>query len=287
MRFFLKKIARRRTLERIVRERLTEPIHLNAISVLVAVFGSYLRKIDFDLILRPHNAFSIVEAARGARSQGKSAVTIAEFGVASGAGLMNMARIAERVSRMTQARIRIVGFDTGSGMPPARDYRDHPELYWQGNYPMDEARLRAALPSNTELLLGDLATTVPAFLQTLSAEAPLGYIVLDLDYYWSTLEALTAFEAAPDRYLPVTRVFVDDVDLYSHNAWCGARGAIADFNTRHALRKLERDEFLVHDRIFKHPQWISQMWKMHVLDHPARNTLSPKPFVLSMQNPYL
>ena len=29
------------------------------------------------------------------------------------------------------------GLDTGEGMPPPRDHRDHPELYGQGWYPMD------------------------------------------------------------------------------------------------------------------------------------------------------
>ncbi len=91
---------------------------------MVAVFGRYRRKIDFDLILRAHNAFAINEAVRGLRWERKTAATILEFGVSAGAGLINMARIAQRIGASTGAEFRVIGFDTGQGMPPARDYHD-------------------------------------------------------------------------------------------------------------------------------------------------------------------
>ena len=48
---------------RILRERLTEPLHLNVASLFVAAFGSVRSKIAFDLIQRPHYAYGLLEAA--------------------------------------------------------------------------------------------------------------------------------------------------------------------------------------------------------------------------------
>jgi hypothetical protein len=50
------------------------------------------------LIIRPHYAYSILRAADQALEYGISKLTIIEFGVASGAGLLNMCRLAERTS---------------------------------------------------------------------------------------------------------------------------------------------------------------------------------------------
>lgn len=41
---------------RIMRERLTEPIHLNFAALLVSVFGGFRSKVDFDLVLRASSA---------------------------------------------------------------------------------------------------------------------------------------------------------------------------------------------------------------------------------------
>jgi hypothetical protein len=87
--------------QRILYERVTESIHLNLFSILVSLFGSYRAKIDFDLILRQHNAYGILRAADEARKLGLQSVTLIEFGVAAGAGLINMCKIAEKVSSIT------------------------------------------------------------------------------------------------------------------------------------------------------------------------------------------
>ncbi|UJS05653.1 hypothetical protein [Cylindrospermopsis raciborskii] len=85
--------------KRILYERVTEPINLNLFSILVSLFGSCRAKIDFDLILRQHNAYGILRAAE-ARKLSLQSVTLIEFGVAAGAGLINMCKIAEKVSSM-------------------------------------------------------------------------------------------------------------------------------------------------------------------------------------------
>src|SRR5688572_3833960 len=140
----LAKLRRGHVWRRVFLERLTEPLHLNLLSLFVAAFGSLRAKVDHDLLVRPHNAFAILRAAEYALGLGIRTVTLIEFGVARGAGLMNMAKIASRVTKATGVEFQLYGFDTGSGMPASTDYRDHPDLYAPGDFRMDPDALRKA-----------------------------------------------------------------------------------------------------------------------------------------------
>lgn len=281
------KLMKRRVWRRIFLERLTEPAHLNLLSIPVLAFGSYRSKIAWDLVVRQPYAFGALEAADIALVNGLGAVTLVEVGVASGGGLMNLASVAARVSRETGVRLEVHGFDTGTGMPPPVDYRDHPNLYQMGDFAMNAETLRASLPVGTELHLGPLSATIPAFLQRLPTSSPLGFVALDVDYWSSTLEALELLKGEPEQYLPRTVVYVDDVALDDHNSASGARLAISQFNEAMPRRPLEHHPFLENRRIFRRPAWIKQTMYLHVLDHPRRSrvaTLSTKRYI---ENPYL
>jgi hypothetical protein len=168
---------------KVLLQRLTEPLHLNFRSFFVALLGSFRA---FDLIVRPQYAFSILHAADWARANGHNKMTIIEFGVASGAGLLNMCRIASSVMKATGIEIEVVGFDTGSDMPPPVDYRDHPEVFTVGDFPMhNPATLRGALPPYARLIIGNIADTVGTFLENLSPDSPIGFASIDVDYYSS------------------------------------------------------------------------------------------------------
>ncbi|MGH7932177.1 MAG: hypothetical protein ACREQN_03310 [Candidatus Binataceae bacterium] len=239
-------------------------------SLLVGTFGSYRTKVDFDLIPRRHYAYGILRAADKAKSRGLDSVTVAEFGVAAGWGLLNMCEIAKNVSRVTGVEIRIVGFDGGEGLPPPQDYRDHPDLFRAGDYPMDREGLMRTLPSNARLVLGPLKDTVPEFARTLSPQSPLGFASIDVDYYSSAKDAFVLFcESDPVKYLPVPGLYFDDITEESQNSWCGELLAINEFNAEQPLRKIEIDRFLRGRRIFKGGRWIDQIYLLHVLDHPV------------------
>lgn len=74
----LKKLTRKEKIDRIFYERLTEPIHLNILSIFVALFGSYSQKIEFDLVIRQKNAFGLVKAAQFAKELGLESITAIE-----------------------------------------------------------------------------------------------------------------------------------------------------------------------------------------------------------------
>lgn len=281
------KLRLRRVWTKVFHERLTEPLHLNALSAAVFLLGSYSRKIDFDLIVRQEHAYGLLKAARAAATQRLRAVTVLEFGVASGAGLMNIAHVAERLTRETGVRFTIYGFDTGVGMPLPRDYRDHPEYYQAGDFRMDARVLRRALPSNAHLVLGELTDTVPDFVRGVSEDEPIGFVSVDVDYYHSTVDALRVFEGPPEKYLPLVPVYFDDTSLENHNSWCGELLAIREFNDRNDTRKIEYHRHFADWRIFRNAAWIRQMYFLHVLDHPARAVRQPSEVKRYIENPYV
>src|ERR1700760_3430262 len=121
--YVLKRLLQREKLQKVFVERLTEPLHLNILSLFVALFGSHRARVAWDLVVRQQYAFPILYAADAAKKYGYKSITIVELGVAGGAGLMNMCRIAEQTRAATGIDIRVAGFDTGKGMPPAVDYR--------------------------------------------------------------------------------------------------------------------------------------------------------------------
>lgn len=289
LRFVSQKLRERRIWERVVRERLSEPLHLNAASLFVAGFGSLRSKIYFDLLPRQANAFSLLTAADQARARGLSRVTVIEFGVANGAGLLNLSSLASLVTEETGVEFSIVGFDSGTGMPPPRDYRDHPEFYREGDFPMQSPdELRKNLPANVNLIVGEIAETLPTFVDDLTSVAPVAYVAVDVDYYWSTVSCLELFAGDPELYLPTTILYLDDIQFPGHNRWQGELLAVDEFNERHEMRKITPYNFLRASRLFKRPIWIDLMYTLHVLDHPSRTAASQLgggPAVL--KNPYL
>jgi hypothetical protein len=253
-------------------DRLGEPIHLNLLSLLVLAFGDIRAKIDFDLISRRPYAFGVLKAAdilRGFRMSGP--LYALEFGVASGDGLISMARIAERVTKATGVEINVVGFDTGTGLPPPRDYRDHPEYYATSDYPpIDKERLKATLPRNYSIVYGDINDTVREFLDHLSGVV--GFVSIDVDYYWSARESLRILSAQePEKYLPVIPVYFDDVLRETMNSSCGELLSIAEFNATNPMRRIEPFTGLRKSRIFKNAPYLDQMHALHVLDHVLRS----------------
>jgi hypothetical protein len=284
--FLLYKVPKR--LGRILYERLPEPLHLNILSIFVALFGNYKMRIACDLVVRQQYAFSLLKTAELAMVQGLKSVTAIEFGVAAGAGLVNICDISRNITKLTGVDFKIFGFDSGKGMPPPRDHRDHPEVFSAGSYPLiDRSALMRALPHNAKLILGDIQETLPPFVAGLSASSPVGFVVIDVDYYWSAKECLNVFLGAADNYLPWTLVYLDDIGFESANPWAGELLAVREFNEENEMRKINLFRGLRHKRLFKHTSWFDQVYLLHVLDHGRRNVSGAPKEIKVLTNPYL
>lgn len=123
------------------------------------------RRATWDLSERPHYLLGLLFAARQAKRQQMQEFSAIEFGVAGGKGLIALQKEAEAVEHATGVSIRVFGFDAGpSGMPSnSGDYRDFPDIFIPGDFPMDVTKLREKLTPRTTLILGDIRQTIETF----------------------------------------------------------------------------------------------------------------------------
>lgn len=256
--------------ERKVKDRLGEPLHLNAMSVLVRLLGGFRLQVEFDLIERRRYAFALLQAADWARRYGIPRIFALEFGIAAGAGLLNLASLAERVSRETGVAIEIVGFDTGTGMPPPVDYRDYPEEFREGDFPTtDREHLARLLPPNVRVIYGPTAQTARGFAD--SVDAPIGFISFDLAYYSSTVDAMQVLRCPATNYVPTVCCYIGGITMETANPGVGELLAISEFNATEPARMLAPTTWLRERRVFKNAFWHRQIYTFHVHDHPLRS----------------
>ena len=239
--------------------------------------GPLEMRVRYGISARPHYAYGVYSAADLASRLRIPSIGVVEFGVAGGRGLLALESIAAEVSRTLGVNIAVYGFDSGEGMPAPMDYRDLPYVWEQGFYKMDAAALKAALKQAT-LILGDVADTVPVFLQDADVP-PIGFVAFDLDYYSSTKLALKLFEGGPESHLARTFCYFDDImwpEIACHNEYVGELCAIREFNNEHAHLKLCPMHMFSYTR--PHPAaWHEQMYVLHDFHHPLYSVnITPK-----------
>jgi hypothetical protein len=237
------------------------------------LFGSIRDKEKFGLLNRPQYAYGMLRAADGAALAGLNQVSICEFGVAAGAGLLNMCNLADILSKETGIQFNIYGFDTGSGIPVIDSYKDHPELWIEGDFPMqDPAILQKKIDGKATLILGDIEQTIQDFSRTLSPQSPIGFMAIDVDIYSGTKSAFRIFDHPdPQVFLPAISMYFDDIAMFYANSWCGELAAIQEFNQEKILRKIDKDYSLPGDRAMRNSLFYKHMYIAHILDHPFRN----------------
>ena len=190
----------------------------------------------------PYYQFGILEGARLARIQRQPEITVAEFGVWRGRGLLRMEAYARQAEVATGVVIKVVGFDSGYGLTtPTGDYRDHPDQWQPGDYKMTNFdELASQLDrSRTELIIGDISETVPEFLEKGNLP-PFGFISFDLDLYSSTKDALEIFRSSKRMMLRQTPLYFDDINFVTNHRWAGALLAVDEFNQTCDLVKIDR-----------------------------------------------
>ncbi len=234
--------------------------------------GSFRERELHGLITRAHYAYGMLRAADIAKHFSQSKTNICEFGVASGAGLLNMVKLAELISNETGVEFIITGFDTGAGLPDVQGHKDHAELWNPGDFVMeDPALLKERIAGKANLIIGDIKDTIDGFRETLSPEAPLGFVSIDVDIYSGTKSAFRVFDGPADHYSPAVSIYFDDISFYFANSWCGELLAIREFNAAQESRKIDQDRSLPGRRTQLVERWHRMMYACHILDHEARN----------------
>lgn len=267
---FLLKLFNFRILIRLYNERLGEPILYNIVSVFIFLFGNFRQKVKYDLVPRESYAYGILSAADLAKSNNINKITIIEFGVAAGGGLLNMCYIADRVTKLTGVEFEIFGFDTGEGMPEPLNYKDHPEKYFTGDFPLvNRDALLKKLPKNAKIIFGNIGGSIKIFKNEI--KYPIGFVSVDVDYYYSTVDCLDLFNYPVEYFLPYVITYFDDIYNIDHNPYCGELLAINEFNQKNEFRKISPATLLTNTRIFRRSPWTHQIYLTHIFDHQSRS----------------
>jgi hypothetical protein len=220
----------------------------------------YEARIEHGAIDRPHYGYCVLRAAELAKRLGHNKVSVIEFGVAGGNGLVNLEMHAAEVSRLVGVDVQIFGFDTGHGLPPPVDYRDLPHQWRQGFFAMDLDKLKARL-TRSKLVIGDIANRLPTFVQE-HDPAPIGAVLMDLDYYSSTTDAFKLFDLHRARVLPRVFMYFDDIvgdDIALFSEYTGVPLAINEFNASHDSQKVCKTTHLAkaaYSEVWRHQIFI-------------------------------
>lgn len=215
---------------------------------------------------RPNYGHLVYQAAKQAHLLGRNRVSILEFGVAGGNGLIALEQFAELVETIFPVKIEIYGFDTGEGLPPPEDYRDLPYQWDESFFKMDPPKLEAKL-ARAKIVYGNVRDTVDSFFDEYDV-APVGGVSHDLDYYSSTRDGFQLFDAAPERFLPRFHIYFDDClgsDTELYNDFIGERLAIHEFNANHEHFKISPAYYL---QAGATERWRHQIWTAHISNHP-------------------
>jgi hypothetical protein len=221
---------------------------------------------------RPSYVWGVAQGAALAKVLGQQEISVLEFGVAGGAGLIALENIAKAVSKLTNVEIEVVGFDTGTGLPPPADVRDQPNLWYSGQLPMDKQKLSARL-ERAKLHIGPVKDTLGDFIH--DRPPPVAFVSFDMDLYSSTRDALRIFEADHTYLLPRVFSYFDDIFGYTFNEFCGERLAIDEFNNNHTSTKICPIYGLRYfvPRVALVDRWPDGIYIAHLFDHEMYNLL--------------
>jgi hypothetical protein len=234
--------------------------------------GSFDLRCRFDIFSRPAYAYGVQQGAYLASRLGLPAISVIEFGVAGGRGLVALEEIARLASRAYGVKIEVYGFDRAVGLPKTADFRDLPYTWEEGFFEMDVDELRSRL-TEARLVLGDIADTVPTFVDT-HDPAPVAFVSIDLDYYSSTVDALRIFDVPESRVLPRVLCYFDDLvgeDHVLQNDLVGEALAINEFNLDRKETKILPVTGLSAKRVLP-ADWNDSMLAMHRFDHADYDT---------------
>ena len=231
---------------------------------------SYRDRLRICAIDRPHYGLCLYEAARLAARLHYPRISAIEFGCGGGNGLLNAEMHISELEKLFPVKFELYGFDSGQGLPLARDYRDFPHYFKSSYYRMDVQRLSAKL-HRAKLIIGDVKDTCQTFFDKYHP-APIGCIFHDLDYYSSTMDAFGLFEADHSCFMPRVFMYFDDIDgdnIWLVSEYSGELLAINEFNSKHTTKKISANRAM--PVIYPDQWWAHQIYIYHDFQHPRYN----------------
>lgn len=220
-----------------------------------------------EFLERPHYAYALYQAAQQALALNYKTISVIEFGVAGGNGLLCIERHAAVLSRMLGISFEIYGFDMATGLPALQGYKDVMHQWQAGLFPMDVERLRARLKLS-KLEIGGIDKTITDFYAKYTP-APVAAVIFDIDLYSSTRAALKIFDTPHQNLLPRVRCYFDDIlgnEISLTNEFMGEKLAIAEYNDASPARKITPVYHLQGKPYRK--KWYLKSYAHHMFEHP-------------------
>lgn len=216
--------------------------------------------------LRPSYTWGVMQGLSLARALNIKRVSVLEFGVAGGRGLLALEQVAQALEPTFGVQVDVYGFDTGMGLPKPSDNRDLPNIYSEGRHPMDVPKLKNRL-TRAKLMLGLVKDTIGDFIA--ANPAPVAFISVDLDYYSSTVDALRVLDASEAMLLPRVHCYFDNIMGLSCGDCNGERLAIKEFNIHHRTRQISPIYGLryVLPMPYSGQVWTEMFFMAHLMDH--------------------
>lgn len=188
-------------------------------------------------------AKGIDDAVQLAKLTGVNHISVLEFGVASGAGLINMEFHAQEQERLSGIKIDVYGFDSGVGL--IFDEEDSRNIAWRfgmGDYATEEQEL-VPLLRKAKMIYGDICETAQEFINS-GNHAPIGFVSIDVDNYTPAAAILNMLGNPNDKhFLPRVRLYFDD--LASDMEFQGEALAVKEFNDNYQDMKISPEGFSV------------------------------------------
>ena len=227
--------------------------------------GSFAFRMKINALRRVPYAYICFNAALLAKKLGYERISVIEYGVGEGSGLLSLEEYTEQIEKILGIQIDIYGFDTGQGLPKPKDYRDLPYHWKEGFFSMNKNDLLKKL-KKTKLIIGNIQETSKTFFSNYKP-APIGAVIHDFDFYSPTKIALSMMEGNTNFFLPRVFSYFDDTignDIELFNDYTGERLAINEFNSNNPDIKISTPyHFLRHAK----ESWHHQIWIIHFFKH--------------------
>ena len=231
--------------------------------------GNFLFRMESNALKRMPYAYICYHAARLAKKLGYDRISVIEYGVGNGAGLISLEEYTEEITKIFGVQFDIYGFDTGHGLPKPKDYRDLPYQWKEGFFSMNKDDLIKKL-RKSKLILGNIEETSKNFFSEYKP-APIGAIIHDFDFYTPTKVALSMMQNNSNLFLPRVFTYFDDTigtDIELFNDYTGERLAINEFNSNNLDIKITKPYHFLNQ--YKET-WHHQIWIVHFFKHLKYN----------------
>jgi len=229
-------------------------------------FGSYKFRLEIDAFRYPAYAYGMYCSALQAKGLGLKKISVIEFGVAAGHGILEMEAYANEILTEIGVEIEIYGFDSGFGLPISSNYKDQLYFWSEGDFKQNRELLSSKL-KKSKIIYGDINQTIVTYLEEFKP-APIGFISFDLDYYTSTIAAFQLLDGNNNYFLPRVECYLDDInssELLCASSETGVRRAVLEYNEER-LNKILKKEGVQAFRRYP-SSWNENLFICHRFDH--------------------